>query len=242
MDLSNITGIIFSLLTLTFLEIVLGIDNLVFLSIVTQRLPPAQQSSARKFGLLFALVTRLLLLASIVWVAGLVTPLFYVYSFAVSGRDLILFAGGLFLLYKSTMEVHTEFEGDYSEAKLPRRSGYFSIIFQVGMLDMVFSLDSIITAVGLTQVYWVMATAIIIAIIVMVIASEPLSHFIENHPTIKMLALSFLLLIGTVLVADALHFDIPRGYLYFAISFSLFVESMNILRSKRRSRSSVDPR
>lgn len=224
-----------SLVTLTILEVVLGIDNLVFLSILSHKLPRAQQALARRVGLTLAWVTRLMLLASAVWLAKLVTPLFSIFTLEVSGRDLFLFVGGMFLLAKATQEIHHELEPQAEEKPhVETKSALFWwVIVQIALLDVVFSLDSVLTAIGLSDHFWVMATAISIAIIAMVFLSEPLSDFIERHPSVRMLALSFLILIGMVLIADAFKTHIPRGYIYFAMGFSLSVESLNLWRSKR---------
>jgi predicted tellurium resistance membrane protein TerC len=227
---------IISLLTLTVLEIVLGVDNLVFISLASSHLPAPRQKAARRVGLLLALVTRLLLLAAVVWLIGLKQPWFSLFDHPFSGRDLILIAGGLFLLIKSTLEVHTEFEDHAVSIGGSRFTNFMLVIIQIGVLDIVFSLDSVFTAVGLTRVYWIMATAIVMAIIVMIVASEPLSRLIAKYPTVKMLALSFLLLIGTMLIADGFHYEIPRGYIYFAVAFSLFVEILNNLVKQRKKK------
>lgn len=227
-----------SLLTLTALEIVLGIDNLVFISIITSRVKFDKQKRARQFGLMLACVTRLLLLATIAWIIKLTTPLFSVLGQAFSWRDLILIAGGLFLLAKSTSEIHVDVS-DRSEGASPKTTrtlGFINAILQIMVLDIVFSLDSVITAVGLAQEFMVMAAAIIIAVLLMILASEPLGRFIQTYPTLKMLALSFLLLVGVVLIADGFSFHIPREYLYFAIAFSILVEILNILAGRRKSR------
>lgn len=228
-----------SLITLTILEIVLGIDNLIFISVVSARLPSHQQARARRVGLSLALIFRIGLLASIVWIVGLTQPIFSIGDFAFSWRDAILFGGGLFLLAKGTMEIHAtvEGEGDDHAAGGGRMAVTFaSVIGQVIVLDIVFSLDSIITAVGMTQNLPVMIIAVVIAIIIMMVASEPVSKFIQRHPTTKMLALSFLLLVGMALVADGMHFHLPREYLYFAIAFSMSVEVLNLLAASRRKR------
>lgn len=228
-----------SLLALTILEIVLGIDNLVILAIISQKLPKYQQRQARRMGLTFAWLTRLMLLASAVWIVKLTHPLFNLYGFTFSGRDIFLFCGGLFLLAKGTQEIHDELEPDgiieESKAANVRQYPTFSwVVMQIAMIDIIFSLDSVLTAIGLTQRFWLMAIAITIAIIAMLFASEVLSRFIERHPTIKMLALSFLLLIGMVLIAESFKFHIPRGYIYFAMSFSMFIELLNLLKRKRK--------
>lgn len=227
--------IIFSLFTLTLLEIILGIDNLVFIAILSSRLPAHQQKLARRLGLTLALVTRLILLAFAIKIVGLVKPLFTLFSISVSARDLFFLFGGIFLLVKGTQEIHHEIEGAQKKSNLKTKANFFTTIFQIGLFDVIFSLDSILTAVGLTRQFWIMATAIAIAIATMMLASEPLSQFIHKYPTVKMLALSFLLLIGTALIADAFHFDIPRGYIYFSVCFSLFVESLNIILARKKS-------
>lgn len=238
MEWSVISDILISLVTLTFLEIVLGVDNLVFISIISSRLPAHQQKLARRVGLLLALISRLLLLASVLWIIGLTKPLFTVFGSPFSGRDIFLILGGLFLLYKSTFEIHTEFEGE-NEPKIRKKTAVFGlVVLQIALLDIVFSLDSIFTAVGLTQQFWIMATAIIIAIMTMIFSSEPLSRFVMKHPTIKMLALSFLLLIGTILIADGFGFHVPRGYIYFALSFSVLVETLNLFAARKRKKKS----
>lgn len=223
-----------SLLTLTALEIVLGIDNLVFISILSNRLPVHQQAKARRTGLMLAVVTRLLLLASIAWLAGLTEPLFAVGEHGVSMRDIILIGGGLFLLAKGTTEIHTTVEGVEEEMRAAKAAGFFMVIVQIMLLDIVFSLDSVITAVGMAQHLPVMALAIIIAVIIMIFAAEPLSRFISEHLSVKMLALSFLILVGVALIADGMGFHIPKGYLYFAIAFSVGVEALNLAATRRR--------
>jgi len=225
-----------SLLTLTALEIVLGIDNLVFISIITSNVAQHQQKYARRIGLLGALVMRLGFLAGVFWLVTLSKPLFSIFSYSFSVRDLILIIGGLFLLVKGTTEIHSVIEGDEEIKEKPKKKSMSLAITQIMIFDIVFSLDSIMTAVGLTDHYWIMAVAIFIAIITMLIASEPLHHFIQAHPTIKMLALSFLILIGVVLIADGFQFHIPREYIYFSICFSIFVEFLNNLARKRRKR------
>lgn len=225
-----------SLLTLTALEIVLGIDNVIFLSIVTGRLPVSQQRPARLIGLGLAAGMRVLLLLSITWIIGLTAPVFSLGSYVVSWRDLVLMGGGLFLLVKGTMEIHHAVEGEVSEGQVAV-SSFAAAIAQIVLLDIVFSLDSVITAVGMSQHLPVMIAAVLIAVGVMLLAAAPVSRFIERHPTVKMLALSFLLLVGVALIADGLHFHIPRGYLYFAIAFSIGVESLNLIAAaalKRR--------
>jgi predicted tellurium resistance membrane protein TerC len=226
-----------SFFTLTILEIVLGIDNIIFLSIVSSRLPKAQQPMARMIGLTLALVLRVLMLLCIAWIIGLTTPIFALGDHEVSWRDIILGLGGLFLLVKGTSEIHHTVEGSEDTHTSGKKSASFmSVISMIILLDLVFSLDSVITAVGMAEHIPVMVAAIVIAIIIMLLAAESVSAFIQKHLSIKMLALSFLLLIGVALVADALHFHIPRGYLYFAIAFSLGVEFLNILAEKNHKR------
>jgi predicted tellurium resistance membrane protein TerC len=227
-----------SLVTLTLLEIVLGIDNVVFISILAGKLPKEQQKKARQVGLALALITRILLLLGLSWVMGLKATLFTVgvmsWKLDVSGRDLILFLGGLFLLWKSTHEIHGKLEGEDGSVTRGLAPTFTSVIVQILLLDVVFSLDSVITAVGMAQDVGVMITAVILAVVFMLVFSGRISAFIEKHPTLKMLALSFLLLIGVVLVADGLHHHIPKGYIYFAMAFSLGVECLNLrMRSKK---------
>ena len=228
-----------SLVTLTALEIVLGIDNLVFIAILAGRLPPEHQNRARQVGLALALISRLALLASITWIIGLTRPLFDLFGHPVSWRDIVLIAGGLFLLYKGTREIHRRLEGDGPEEGAGSgRTSFAGVVAQIMLLDVVFSLDSVITAVGMANTLWVMATAIIIAVVIMLAASRPLADFVERHPTVKMLALSFLLLIGMTLIADGAGFHVPKGYIYAAIGFSVVVEALN-QSSARRRRSSA---
>lgn len=230
--------ILLSLIALITLEIVLGIDNLVFLSILTEKLPAEQRRSARRWGLTFAWVTRLLLLASAVWLVKLTTPLIELGSVGLSIRDLFLFVGGGFLIVKATQEIRHEVGDDTIEIKEVKAHlvTFKSVVIQVGIMDIIFSLDSVLTAIGLTTRLWVMAVAITCAILVMIYASEPVSQFIDKHPTVKMLALSFLILIGMVLIADSFKFHIPRAYVYFAMGFSLSVEGLNLLKKARRNR------
>ena len=199
-----------------------------FISILASKLPEDQQARARQVGLSLALVTRLLLLFSLAWIAGLTEPLFTIYGWEVSGRDLILVGGGIFLLAKSTREIHDKLEGEEGHAAAKVAPSFLSVIVQIMLLDMVFSLDSVITAVGMVQVLGVMVAAIIIAIIIMIFSSGPISNFVNHHPTVKMLALSFLLLIGFSLIVEGLHQHIPKGYIYFAMGFSVFVEMLNL--------------
>jgi predicted tellurium resistance membrane protein TerC len=223
-----------SLLTLTALEIVLGIDNLLFIAILSNKLPEHQQKAARRSGLALAVITRLLLLASIFWLAKATAPLFSLFEHPVSIRDLILLGGGLFLLAKGTTEIHATVDGVEEDMKQAKAAGFVTVIIQIMILDIVFSLDSVITAVGMAQHLSVMAAAIIIAVGIMMFAAEPLSHFINAHVSVKMLALSFLILVGAALVADGAGFHIPKGYLYFAIAFSVGVEALNLAATQRR--------
>lgn len=222
-----------SLLTLTALEVVLGIDNVIFISIVTARLPEHRRAAARRLGLGGALVLRVLMLIMLVWLVGLTQPIFALFGWEASWRDIILLGGGLFLLAKGTSEIHHTLEVETQDRGL-QSMGFAMAIFQIMMLDAVFSLDSVITAIGMTDFLPVMIAAVVIAIVVMMVAAGVLGRFIERHPTTKMLALSFLLLVGVALVADGLHFHIPRGYLYFAIAFSAGVEILNILARRKR--------
>ena len=219
--------------TLTALEVVLGIDNIIFISILVQRLPKARQAMARQLGLGLAMGTRIALLLSITWVMGLTAPLFTLFAQEVSGRDLVLLVGGGFLLVKSVLEIHASLEGeDDVDAKRALQS-FWGVIIQIAIIDIVFSLDSVITAVGLVQQVEIMIAAIVIAVLMMMWAAGPIAGFVDAHPTIKMLALSFLILIGVALVGEALHFHIPKGYIYFAMAFSVIVEMLNIKMRKR---------
>lgn len=233
----ELLDILVSLLALILLEIVLGIDNLVFLAILTEKLPKEQRRSARRWGLIFAWMTRLALLASAVWIAKMTYPLIHWDRFSFSVSDLFLFAGGAFLIAKATQEIHNEVGEDESVLKENKKTITFKkVVIQVALMDIIFSLDSVLTAIGLTSRFWVMAVAISIAIFVMIYASESVSQFIEKHASIKMLALSFLILIGMVLIADSFDFHIPRGYIYFAMGFSLSVELLNNLTHSRKTR------
>lgn len=223
-----------SLLTLTTLELILGVDNLIFLSIIASRLPKQQQKAARRVGLTLAWMMRFFLLAFALLLTRLVTPLFSVLDVSFSGRDLLFVLGGIFLLTKATLEIHAELEPDQTRVNRTRSVRFSWVIIQIALLDVIFSLDSVLTALGLTQQFWLMAFAITVAIAAMMFVSEPLSGFVQQHPSLKVLALSFLILIGTVLVADGLGFYIPRGYIYAALAFSLFVEFLNTLHRKRR--------
>ena len=224
-----------ALLTLTVLEVVLGIDNIVFISILVGKLPAGQQARARTTGLGLAMITRILLLLSLTWIMRLTAPWFVVFSYEVSGRDLILLAGGVFLIWKSTHEIHQHLEGEGS-GEITRRSAatFGAILVQIAILDNVFSLDSVITAVGMANQVWIMIVAIMLAVGFMMFASGPLSALVERHPTVKMLALSFLLLIGVTLVAEGLGQHVSKDYVYFAMGFSVFVETLNLRSRKAR--------
>jgi predicted tellurium resistance membrane protein TerC len=217
-----------ALATLTFLEIVLGVDNIIFISILSGKLPPQQQARARRLGLLAAMATRVLLLFSLAWISKLTAPLFSMLGEEISGRDLILILGGLFLLAKSTYEIHDKLEGEEGHASKKVAASFASVIVQIMLLDIVFSLDSVITAVGMVRELWVMVTAVMIAVGIMMLSAEPISDFVHRHPTVKMLALSFLLLIGLALIAEGFEHHIPKGYIYFAMGFSVFVEMINL--------------
>jgi predicted tellurium resistance membrane protein TerC len=217
-----------ALLTLTALEIVLGIDNIVFISILAGKLPQEQRERARKVGLSLAMVIRILLLLTITWVMRLTAPLFTVLSQAISGRDLILIIGGLFLIAKSTHEIHDKLEGEEGHASARVAASFMSVIIQILLLDIVFSLDSVITAVGMAEDVSVMVLAVIVAVGVMLLSAGMISDFVDRHPTVKMLALSFLLLIGVSLIAEGFEQHIPKGYIYFAMGFSIFVEMINL--------------
>ena len=234
------TEALVALATLTLLEIVLGVDNVIFISILSGKLPAHQQRRARRIGLFAAMAMRLALLSLIVWIARLTTPLFEVLGRGVSGRDLILIGGGLFLLAKATYEIHDKLEGGGSHTTRTAAS-FASVIGQVMLLDIVFSLDSVITAVGMANDLWVMMTAVVLAVIVMLVAAEPISRVVEDHPTLKILALSFLLLIGLSLLLDGVGQHIPKGYIYFAMGFSVMVEAIN-LRVRRHEAEPVELR
>ena len=226
-----------SFLTLSALEIVLGIDNLIFLSILASRLPSEQQARARQIGLLLALGMRLGLLTAISWIMRLTAPVLSVAGQAFSWRDLILVAGGLFLLYKGTQEIHARIEGEEEHGAGPgRQAGFASTILQIGLLDIVFSLDSVITAVGMASQLPIMIAAVVVSMLIMLFASGPVSGFVNRHPTVKMLALSFLMLIGMTLIADGFGAHVPKGYIYAAIGFSMLVELLNQLAGRRRKR------
>ena len=217
-----------ALATLTFLEVVLGVDNIIFISILSGKLPAAQQPRARRIGLLGAMLTRVALLFSLAWIIRLTEPWFSIIGHEISGRDLILILGGLFLLGKSTYEIHDKLEGTEGHASRKVYASFTSVIIQIMLLDVVFSLDSVITAVGMVDQLWVMVTAVIIAVAIMLVSAEPISDFVHRHPTVKMLALSFLLLIGLSLLLEGFDHHIPKGYIYFAMGFSVFVEMINL--------------
>jgi predicted tellurium resistance membrane protein TerC len=231
------------LLTLTVLELVLGIDNIVFISILSGKLPAHQQKKARLVGLSLAMLMRILLLLSITWITRLTRPLFAIADFQVTGRAIILISGGLFLLVKSTHEIHDHIEGEDQHRNVRAVASLFAVLVQITLLDVVFSVDSVITAVGMVDQIAIMVIAVIVAIVVMMIFANPVSGFVDRHPTIKMLALSFLLLIGVNLIAEGLGFHIPRGYTYFAMAFSLFVEMLNLkMRSRKAARRPLQSR
>lgn len=221
-------------LTLTALELVLGIDNVIFISILAGKLPPDQRKKARTLGLALAMITRVLLLLSLSWIIRLTAPLFTVLSQEISGRDMILIVGGLFLLGKSTFEIHGKLEGEEGHASARVGPSFTSVIIQILLLDIVFSLDSVITAVGMVDNVAIMISAVIIAIIFMMAFAGPISGFVERHPTVKMLALSFLLLIGVTLIVEGFDHHIPKGYIYFAMAFSVFVEMLNLRLRKSK--------
>ncbi len=224
-----------ALLTLIALELVLGVDNVIFISILAGKLPQEQQRKARQTGIGLAVISRILLLLSLTWLMGLTEPLFTISNFEVTGRDLILLIGGLFLMGKATMEIHQKLEGEEGHSSAKVKATFWGVILQVMVLDVVFSLDSVITAVGMVDQVAVMIAAVIIAAGGMILLADGLSSFVEKHPTIKMLALSFLLMIGFTLVVESLHQHIPKGYIYFAMGFSVFVEMLNLrLRKKEQ--------
>lgn len=237
-DLISLSGLV-SFLSLTLMEIVLGIDNIVFISILVARLPEEQQPKGRFIGISLALVVRILLLFGITWLIGASEPLFSVFAMPFSIRDLILIAGGLFLLYKSTTEIHHKLEGQEESNREVKVVSFSSVIVQIILLDIVFSFDSILTAIGLVDNIWIMVAAVIISMVVMLLAAKSISQFIEKHPTVKMLALSFLLMIGVMLVLEGFEVHIPKFAIYFAIFFSLFVEFLNI-KAKKGAAKTVD--
>ncbi len=226
-----------SLLSLTLMEIVLGIDNIIFISILCNRLPENEQEKARRLGLVLALLMRIALLFAVSWLVGLTAPLFTVFDFSLTSRDLILMLGGLFLIYKSTTEIHHKLEGEEETAGEKKKLSTFSaVIMQIILLDIVFSFDSILTAVGLVDNIWIMVVAVVISMGIMLVAAKSISDFIQKHPTVKMLALSFLLLIGVLLFIEGFHVHVPKGYIYFAIFFSLLVEVLNLRMKKNKNK------
>ena len=228
-------------LTLVALELVLGVDNVIFISILAGKLPQEQQQRARTTGIAMAVITRILLLFSLSWIIGLTQPLFNVFNLEISGRDLVLLAGGVFLIWKATREIHDKLEGEEGHASARVRGAFWSVIVQIMILDIVFSLDSVITAVGMVDELAIMIAAVIIAALTMIFLARPLSEFVERHPTVKMLALSFLLLIGFTLIVEGFHLHIPKGYIYFAMGFSVLVEMLN-LRLRRVTEAPVNLR
>ena len=227
-----------ALATLTGLEIVLGIDNVIFISILVSKLPEHKQPRARTLGLALAMIMRVILLVFLAWIMGLTRPLFILLGNEISGRDIILIAGGLFLLAKSTLEIHDKLEGKEGHASERVPSSYAGVLVQIVLLDVVFSLDSVITAIGMANQLIIMIVAVVMAVIFMMLASGSISRFVERRPTVKVLALSFLLLIGIALIADGLNLHIPKGYIYFAMAFSVFVEMIN-LRIRRTSNTPI---
>jgi predicted tellurium resistance membrane protein TerC len=217
-----------ALLTLTFLEVVLGVDNVIFISILTSRLPADQQQRGRTLGLAGAMGIRILLLLSLTWIMRLTQPLFTAFDHGYSGRDLILISGGLFLLWKATMEIHERLEGEEGHATGRVAPSFAAVIGQIMLLDIIFSLDSVITAIGMANDISIMVAAVVIAVAIMMFSAKPISDFVSRHPTVKVLALSFLLMIGLSLIADGVGFHIPKGYIYFAMGFSIFVETINL--------------
>ncbi len=225
-----------ALVTLVVLELVLGVDNIIFISILVGKLPRENQSLARTLGISLAVVTRVILLIFLKWVIGLTAPLFTIIAQDISGRDLILLAGGLFLLWKSTREIHEKLEGVEGQASDKVAASFVGVIVEIMLLDIVFSLDSVITAIGMSNQLEIMITAVVLAAIVMIFLSAPIGNFVEEHPTIKMLALSFLLMIGFTLIAEGFGVEIPKGYIYFAMAFSVFVEMLNLRMRKKEGR------
>ena len=226
--------------TLTFLEIILGVDNIIFISILAGKLPSKQQPGARRVGLLLAMGTRILLLFSLAWVVKLTAPLFALWSHEISGRDLILILGGLFLLFKSTHEIHGRLEGDEGEASTRAASSFTSVLVQIALLDIVFSLDSVITAVGMVDQIGVMVAAVIASVAVMLFAAKPIGEFVDRHPSVKVLALAFLVMVGMALTAEAFDVHVPKGYIYAAMAFALTVEMLN-LRARARAKRVAKP-
>lgn len=230
------TEMVAALVSLTVMEIVLGIDNIIFISILASRLPEEQRDRARVMGLALAVLSRLALLLSLSWVMGLKSPLFELFGHALTGRDLILIGGGGFLIAKATREIHEKIEGEEEAGLASGKAGFVGTLIQIMLLDIVFSLDSVITAVGMVDQLWIMVVAVIISVIIMIIFSRSVSAFIHDNPTVKMLALSFLLLIGVVLAGDGLGHHIPKGYIYGAMAFSVFVEMLNLAAARKKTR------
>ncbi len=226
-----------ALATLTALEIVLGVDNIIFISILSNRLPEAQRNKARVSGLAVALFGRIGLLLSLTFIMRLTAPLFTVFDLSISGRDIILILGGLFLLAKATREIHAAVEGESDDREVIQKPSFSSVLIQIFLLDLIFSLDSVITAVGMVDIVPVMVIAIVIAVLVMMVSARGISGFIEKHPTVKMLALSFLMMVGIALIAEGFGIHIPRGYIYFAMAFSVLVEMLNIRSGRRKTKS-----
>ena len=235
MELLSDPQVWLAFVTLTALEIVLGIDNIIFIAILVARLPKAQQPRGRTIGLALAMITRILLLLSITWVMGLSKPIFTLLDTGISGRDLILIGGGLFLLAKSTMEIHSSLEGEEHEHQAKGGASFLSVVTQIAIIDIVFSLDSVITAVGMVDHVQVMIAAVIVAVFIMMFLAGPIGDFVDRHPTIKILALSFLIMIGTALIAEGLGIHVSKGYIYFAMAFSLGVETINIRLRKKQN-------
>lgn len=229
-----------ALITLTALEIVLGIDNIIFISILTEKLPAEKQASARVIGLALAMASRIALLFSLSFIMSMTKPWFSIFNQEISGRDVVLIVGGLFLLYKATKEIHEKIEGTEENMVVKAPVSYAGTLVQIMILDIVFSLDSVITAVGMANELWVMVTAIVIAVGFMMWTSAPVSNFIHEHPTVKMLALSFLLLIGMVLIGDGFGHHVPKGYIYFAMGFSVFVEMLNLRVQSKQKKSNLE--
>lgn len=228
MDVFFTSSGLLALISLTFLEIVLGVDNVIFISILSSKLPGSQQGSARRTGLMAAMGMRILLLFSVVWIIRLTAPLFYILGRPISGRDVILIGGGLFLLAKATIEIHERLEGEEGQRSARVPPSFAAVIIQIALLDIVFSLDSVITAVGMADEIAIMVTAVILAVAVMMLSAGPIGSFVNRHPTVKVLALSFLLLIGVSLIGEGLGTHIPKGYIYFAMGFSVCVEAINL--------------
>jgi predicted tellurium resistance membrane protein TerC len=228
MDAFTTSDGLIALVTLTFLEIILGVDNIIFISILSGKLPPSSQAKARRTGLIAAMAMRIVLLMSIAWIVRLTAPLFSIFGYDISGRDLILIAGGLFLLGKATLEIHDRLEGEEGHGAVKVAPSFGAVIAQIMLLDVVFSLDSVITAIGMADDVSIMVAAVVLSVGIMMFSAEPISAFVSRHPTVKVLALSFLLLIGLSLIGDGLGMHIPKGYIYFAMGFSVFVEMINL--------------